>query len=111
MVKAKENYVCSLTTIVRTAVEMTKSRDSVQTIVEGILEEIEEKGVAPSLQVPLNGVSSARQCDIRNEDKSVVIFKTFVTWDHKEERWHVFVEMGDEDTWEKHFKKIPNGVN
>lgn len=106
-------YVCSLSTLVRSAIKVMNAQATIQNIVEGVIKEImQTEGVADSLKSPLLGkLRSARQCDIRAEAAGPIIFKVFVAWDQENQRWHVYVEAGEEVTWEKNFKPPDAGLN
>ena len=100
----KYPYVCSLSDMVRAAVNLLGVQVSTRKIVEGVLEEIHEKGISDSLKVPFDSLRTARQCDIRQSPNGTIIYKIFVTWDQENERWHVYVEGGEETIWEKRFQ-------
>ena len=44
-----------------------------------------------------------RQVDIRSEPngKGVIQFKTFTAWNHDLDKWHIFVELANEQWVEK----------
>jgi len=103
-------YVGSLSPKLRLA-RLVDGGNVLQRQIEGIVEDIHNnRPVAASLRVPVNGCRSYRQIDLREGErppegapKAKIVMKAFVSWDHQNDRWHIFVEFADEDYWEKAF--------
>lgn len=102
-------YGCTVSPILRIAAGVVGQTglDNLRKQVEGIVTDIEaNRPVAASLRVPVPGMKSTRQIDMRLGPPGgggPVIMKTFIAWDHQEDKWIVFVEGADENYWEKFF--------
>lgn len=81
-------------------------------MIESVVNDIAgNKEIADSLKAFVPEMRSLRQVDIRKSpDDPDVIFKCFVFWDNHFNVWHVLVEGGLEDYWEKHGKQVPSSV-
>jgi hypothetical protein len=102
-------YSCSLSPILRIAAGVVGEAGiaNLRKQVEGVVTDIEaNRPVAASLRVPVPGMKTTRQIDLRLGPPGgggEIVMKTFIAWDHQRDFWIVFVEGPQEDHWEKFF--------
>lgn len=108
-------YMCSMSPILKIGAAIAFQRNGTQNdfriMIESVVNDVAgNKEIADSLKTFVPEMRSLRQVDIRNSPDDPVIFKCFVFWDNNLNVWHVLVEGGLEDYWEKRGKQIPSSV-
>ena len=103
----KENcsvpYVCSLSKQVRAVVQVTgaQSISVIRRMVVATVEEFDANAeLKASLQEQQPSGFMVRQVDIRKNSGEPILFKLFVMWNRRQDMWHVFVEGGQETSFE-----------
>jgi len=87
-------------------------QEKMSSILKGIVEDFEYNPdyleAKESLKVVSPSDTIMRQIDIRSDSNSKILFKTFTSWSHEYNLWHVFIELGNEDWVEENIMSYDN---